>query len=451
MLRWAFAAVALLASCAPGAPPPDRQRMPDVVDLPVMKRFDGRGARAVPMPDNAQFLRDFIDLSFKLESGRTLPVFTRFEGAVTVAVEGIAPPTLDADLDDLLVRLRREAGIDISRAEPGRMASITIEALPRASIQGLVPQAACFVVPNVSSWAQYVRMRRSDITDWGTLKKRTRAAVFLPSDVSPQEIRDCLHEEIAQALGPLNDLYRLPFTVFNDDNLHTILTGFDMAVLRATYAPELKTGMTAQEVADALPSVLARVNPAGRRAAEPAVPASTDAWKQAINRALRPTGGSIGRAKAASDAVEIARVSGWNDTRLGYSLLSFGRASLSRSPERAIGAIVEASLVFRSKYGEDVHAAHAIVQPAAFALTAGQPDVTLQLTDWAVPAAQKGQNAALLSTLLLLRAEALVATGRISEGAAIAREGKGWALYGYGSAEEVRSHVAEVAALRPGV
>ena len=52
-------------------------------------------------------------------------------------------------------------------------------------------------------------------------------------------MRDCLHEELAQALGPLNDLYRLPNTVFNDDNFHSVLTGFDMTILRATYAPGL--------------------------------------------------------------------------------------------------------------------------------------------------------------------------------------------------------------------
>jgi hypothetical protein len=91
------------------------------------------------------------------------------------------------------------------------------------------------------------------------------------------------------------------------------------------------------------------------------------------------------------------------------------------------------------------------VQPAAFALTSGQPDVTLRLVEGALPAAQKGQNAALLSTLLLLRAEALEETGRVSEARAVREEGKAWALYGFGSAAEVRRHVAEVAALRPGV
>ena len=61
-------------------------------------------------------------------------------------------------------------------------------------------------------------------------------------------MRDCLHEELAQALGPLNDLYHLPDSVFNDDNIHTVLTGFDMLILRAAYAPELRTGMTREQV-----------------------------------------------------------------------------------------------------------------------------------------------------------------------------------------------------------
>ena len=97
-------------------------------------------------------------------------------------------------------------------------------------------------------------------------------SLFIPSDASPQEIRDCLHEEFAQGLGPLNDLYRLPNSVFNDDNIHTILTDFDMMVLRATYAPELRSGMTRAEVAARLPAILRRINPAGEGVAYRALP-----------------------------------------------------------------------------------------------------------------------------------------------------------------------------------
>jgi hypothetical protein len=452
MVRWLLPLILLVASCAPAGvmTPADRALAPRL-ELPPMKRFDGTRARPVPLPDNGQLARDFIDLSFRLESGRVLPVFTRFEGPITVGVVGPVPATLEADLSDLLVRLRREAGLDITREVAGRTASITVQALARADLQAVVPEAACFVVPNVSSWAQFLTERRARTTDWGRLTTRSRAAVFLPADVSPQEVRDCLHEEIAQALGPLNDLYRLPFSVFNDDNLHTILTGYDMTILRATYAPELSTGMSAQAVADALPAVLARIHPAGTRAAAPPTSESMGRWDAAIARSLKPRGGEAARVSAAEEAVQLALAAGWRDTRLGYSLLSYGRAALGRSPERAIAAIVESARIFRAAYGIEVHTAHAVVQPAAFALSSGQTDVTLRLTDEAIPAAERGQNAALLATLLLLRAEALAASDRTSEAALVRREAYGWALYGYGDPQEVRRHAAEVAALRPGV
>lgn len=76
-------------------------------------------------------------------------------------------------------------------------------------------------------------VRRTPTVDWTKLERRDRAAVFVRFDVAPQEIRDCLHEELAQALGPLKDLYRLSDSVSNDDNIHAVLTSFDMLILRA--------------------------------------------------------------------------------------------------------------------------------------------------------------------------------------------------------------------------
>lgn len=451
-LRLAVVSAFMLAACAPISGPPDR-RTPaaEILPLPTMKRFDGTRAATSPLPGNAQLVQDFMALSFQLESGRPLAVFTRFEGPITVGVLGDPPDSLEPDLADLLVRLRREAGIDITRAAPGEAASITVEALPRQELQRIVPQAACFVVPNASGWDDFLNRRRDNSTDWGLLTRRTRAAVFLPSDVSPQEIRDCLHEEIAQALGPLNDLYRLPFSIFNDDNLHTVLTTFDMLILRATYDDTLRTGQSPREVARRLPAIFARLHPRGQGDATPLAQPSTRGWMRALNRSLSPGTGNRARVASAGQAVRLARDAGWSDVRLGYSLLSFGRAALGTEPERAIASILEAAFVFREAYGQDVHAAHAVVQPAAFALTAGQADVTLRLVERAIPAAQAGQNAALLSTLLLIRAEALELEGRVSEASLVRQEGTAWALYGYGSPTEVRRHAAEVAALRPRV
>ena len=230
-------------------------------DLPPMRVF------AAPQPtvfgiSNSDLARDFVDLSFLLESGRPLPVFTRFEGPISVRVTGNPPPTMASDLNRLLFRLRNEAGIDIRQTSEAD-ANITIEAVSRAEIRAALPQAACFVVPNITRLSEFRLARRSPRTDWARLTTRERMAIFLPNDASPQEVRDCLHEELAQAIGPLNDLYRLPDSVFNDDNLHTVLTGFDMMMLKAYYSPELRSGMTRGQVSQALPHILNRINPAG--------------------------------------------------------------------------------------------------------------------------------------------------------------------------------------------
>ncbi len=117
-------------------------------------------------------------------------------------------------------------------------ASITIEAVTRDELQRAVPQAACFVVPRVVVLGRVPPQpprRRARLDDADARASGWRSSS--PRDVAPQEIRDCLHEELAQALGPLNDLYRLTDSVFNDDNFHTVLTGFDMLMLRASTRP----------------------------------------------------------------------------------------------------------------------------------------------------------------------------------------------------------------------
>ena len=77
-------------------------------------------------------------------------------------------------------------------------------------------------------------------------------------------MRDCLHEELAQAMGPLNDLYELSDSVFNDDNFHTVLTGFDMLVLRLHYAPELANGDDPGRSGGALAGAAGTAQPGGR-------------------------------------------------------------------------------------------------------------------------------------------------------------------------------------------
>ena len=263
MRRFVLPLALMLNACVPVTPSDTTTRAAIAVStFPPMKTF-GAPRPNHPIKSNNDLALDFIELSFRLESGRDLPIFTRFEEPITVRVTGAPPATLGSDLNKLLHRLRTEAHIDISQISSSKQANVTIQAVSRNEIRRVLPHAACFVVPNISSIDEYRSARRTAQTNWANLQKREQLAIFLPNDASPQEVRDCLHEELAQAIGPLNDLYRLPDSVFNDDNVHTVLTGFDMMMLRAYYSPKLRSGMTRGQVAQALPGIFSRINPAG--------------------------------------------------------------------------------------------------------------------------------------------------------------------------------------------
>ena len=439
----------MLGACVAGttSEPPSRADTQTQSVMPSMKAFPA--PRPVPPSrSNRDIHRDFMELSFRLESGRDLTLFTRFEGPISVRVTGDPPPNLAPDLNRLLHRLRTEAGIEISRTSSVH-ANITIQAVSRANIRRHLPKAACFVVPNISDLSEYRAAKRSRITNWSALQSREKLAIFLPSDASPQEVRDCLHEELAQALGPLNDLYRLPDSVFNDDNVHTVLTGFDMLVLRAYYAPELRNGMTRGQVAARLPAILSRLNPAGDQVAPRHVPATPRAWIRAVQTALGPGSRPAQRRTAAAEAVKIAQTMGWTDHRRAFSHFALGRLNQGSDPAFALTQFRIAEQFYRQSPGTTLHRAYSASHLAAHAVSRGQGEEALALIGPHLATAERHENAALLATLLMLRAEALELTGRVSEAQAVRLDSLGWARYGFGADWAVRAKLREISALSP--
>jgi len=435
----------VLASCST---PEITRRANTPIALPPMKTF-ARATPSLPRISNAVIARDFLDLTFRLENGAELPVFTRFEGPVTVRVAEPVPPSLRPDLRRLLERLRREARIDIREVPADQPASITIQPVKRSQILGVAPSAACFVRPNVSSWAEYRARRRDPGTFWNRLSERRHMAVFLPYDVSPQEIRDCLHEEISQALGPVNDIYRLNQSVFNDDNFHTVLTGFDMLILRVIYDPALRSGLSRTEVTQRLPSILARLNPTGGRERVAGPNTNDDAWRSAIDRATRPGLARYLRISAARRAVTLSGAASASSTRFAFSNYVLGRLTLGSDPEEALNAFLRAGRIYQNRPDTAIQEAHVAMQLAAFQLSSGRADLALAMVDRNLAVVTRSEHAALLTLLLLVKAEALEVLDRRAEAADVQREALAWAQYGFGSETEIRARVAEIRAISP--
>ncbi|MEO0999085.1 MAG: DUF2927 domain-containing protein, partial [Pseudomonadota bacterium] len=183
----------------------------------------------------------FLALVFDQEAGGPRTRLLRLEEPIRVAFAGRGGAAYASDLDLLLRRLRVEASLDIRAADTGE---ITVRFIPGAEMRRLYPGTACFVVPAAIDWRSYLRaVRRGRDPRWSALERLEAATIFIPDDQIPHNVRACLYEELAQALGAGNDLYALPSSIFNDDNRFTFLTGFDMAVLRRLYAPDLRPGM----------------------------------------------------------------------------------------------------------------------------------------------------------------------------------------------------------------
>ncbi|WP_246227512.1 DUF2927 domain-containing protein [Roseobacter ponti] len=446
MRRLVLPLVILLAGCAPATQNNTASRAVFGEGiLPPMKTFAPQ-KQAQTTKSNTGLARDFMELSFRMESGRALPVFTRFEGPVTVRMTGNPPATMKGDLNQLITRLQTEAQIPIS-VTTSADANITIQAVPRSSIKKVLPQAACFVAPNVGSIREYRSARRAPQTNWTLLQTRERLAIFIPNDSSPQEVRDCLHEELGQALGPLNDLYRLPDSVFNDDNVHTVLTGFDMMILRATYAPELRSGMSPQEVATRLPAIFDRINPAGRKqAAAPASP-TPQVWNQSIQTALGP-GADYARRQVASDtALRIAVNEGWTDNRRAFAHYARARLLQASDSEAARRQYEIADRFYARSPQTRLHRAYVATQLAAYELADGDPVAARSLVEPHISIAAQSQNASLLATLQLLRAESFAMEGRADEARAVRLDSLGWARYGFGADWVVRAKLREISAL----
>lgn len=414
------------------------------VPSPLAGQSAGRPSSA--SRSNEDIARDFMDLTFRMESGRLLPVLSRFEGPITVRATGQIPASGKSELTHLLNRFRNEARLNIREITSGP-ASINVEFVPRSSIQQTYSNVACFVVPRVSSWEEFRQSRHTRVLNWASVTQRDRVAVFVPADSSAQEIRDCLHEEMAQAMGPLNDLYRLSDSVFNDDNFNTTLTGFDMVILRAFYAPELKSGMSQKEVAAHLPAILARVNPAGRyRGGEP-TNVTPRFWINAIEIALTSGNNMARRQASARQALATAKAQGWNDGRLAFSYFALGRLTLAKDPEAALSYFDAAGKIYRRLPGGQIHAAHVDMQFAAYALTQGQATKALGIVDASMPVVSRAQNAALMATMLFIKTEALSLLGRDAEARAVRIDSQRWARYGFGTDAQIRARSAEIAAL----
>ena len=120
---------------------------------------------------------------------------------------------------------------------------------------------------------------------------------------------------------------------------------------------------------------------------------------------------------------------------------------VGHNPSAALASFNAAEAAYIASPTTQIHAAHITVQQAAFALPAGDTARVIALSDTWVNVAAQHQNAALMSTILMFKAQALDMRGETAQAESLRLDTLGWARYEFSSDANVQARLDEIAGL----
>ena len=300
----------------------------------------------------------------------------------------------------------------------------------------LAQTALCFFTPVNLDWEAFKEADAKGLANWSDVEQLEEITIFIPAYAAPHTFRICFVEEIMQALGPGNDLYRLEDSGFNDDEVHKAPTAFDLLMIRTLYDDAMKPGMTRSQARVAAGDAIGRflANEGVRPFAKRRPISRFDEEYQRYHYASDAIEDPEDRKAVIDYALEVARKFGEDDHRLGEALRS--------------------AAYYESDYGELTQAidlAEAAVEhfertlaPDAARLARMRSDLAYFLIlnqdfELAIPLLEASESVlaahamdAEYASALRLRALALASVGEPVEARRAARRALAWAAYVFG-------------------
>ena len=232
--------------------------------LPASQGYAAAVPAGTTAYDNRSLADLFVLLTHGLENGDYRRSLQRFEEPVSVGMIGPGSSEYTGFLNKLVGEIRREAKVPISVGSAPH--NLLIRFVPGEDFLARTSNQ-CLVIFGQPSWQEYKRNpARYNGRAAQQIDRQTAMSVIIPDTIEPYKVRECLLEEITQALGTANDLYGLASTIFNDDNAHTWPTRLDYLMLRVLYDPNLRSGLSRTETRKRAAGILEKINPQGRGA-----------------------------------------------------------------------------------------------------------------------------------------------------------------------------------------
>lgn len=433
----AFAAL-FLAACA-AAPAPsmfqdaDRGRPQKIAPRPDYPGYGSAIAhQRIPWTLDS-LVADFVDLQFQTEWGGGHERLLRWDGPVTVALEGEELSAYRDDVEALLSQLNAAAP-GLGATIVADRADITIRTAPRDDMKATADTALCFFAPVDMDWEAYKAADAVGEAGWDGIERLEKITIFIPEHAAPHVFRICFVEEIMQALGPGNDLYRLEDSGFNDDEVHIAPTAFDLLMIRTLYNGELRPGMTEPEARAAAREVLAgEIDPSVARVTRERTEFDEDF--QLYHYFADVRGDPKERRELLDLANRAAEHFAPTDHRIGEALRAEAYFASERRDDRAAVGFARAAVAHfeRTLPPSSARLARTRADLGLFLVLDGEFEEAAAVLADAEPWLAAHGKEDDLASVLRLRAIALAQMGEAAEAQRTARRALAWAAYVFGA------------------
>ncbi len=219
---------------------------------------------------NIAFFNEYTAQNGVLVSGQTQNLLRRWDQPIRMAVEfGPTVPQSQRRQDAANIakysrRLSRLTGVPI--AQNSDTPNFVVMVVNEDDRLGFVPRVRS-LVPGISdaSLRAFADIPRSTFclvlafNDTSGSSSYTKAIAVIRGE-HPDLLRlSCIHEEIAQGMGLVNDSPAARPSIFNDDEEFGLLTTHDEHLLKMLYNPRLSSGMTATQARPIIQDIAAEL------------------------------------------------------------------------------------------------------------------------------------------------------------------------------------------------
>ena len=429
----------LLAGCAASPPPSPYHDAKRDAPQKLAPRPDypgygtAIGAQALSW-DRRSLRNDFLELHFRTEWGAVHKRLLRWPDRVKIGLVGRELEAYRGDVAALVAQISAGApdlDLSLTPAGPG---DITLRTAPRAEMAAVADTALCFFTPVGMDWPSYKAAEARGEGGWEGVEEISAVTIFIPEHSAPHVFRICFVEEIMQALGPGNDLYRLEDSGFNDDEVHVAPTAFDLFMLRLLYDPSVRPGMTEAEARRAVDAILRRLvdneeNDETRRVSE------YDADFQLYHYFADVRDDPKDRRELLDLANELAAKFDPDDHRIGEALRSEAYFASQRDRDSAAVDFARKAVAHfeRTLPANSARLARTRADLGLFLVLDRQYDEAVDVLAKAEPWLAAHGKEDDLAASLRLRAIALAQTGQYDDAEETARDALAWAAYVFGA------------------